>query len=188
MVPPTTINWKSFTDSATQPYVSAIAPPAELALLAGLAHLVRGAAFTPYASQGLTPDPLQAPAGYDWQMGQVIGPGVYAARAAVEVATDGRAAYAPANVSLYGQESGATAADEVVIPPPISVGRHSYPPPAGDTKMIRAEPTVDASPSSAMNRLFEIVPRLTSHVQRFNGSQFVAFTVSVLQKNDISSI
>ena len=194
MVPPIHLNWRAFATSAADstgasvPYCAGIAPPAELALLAGLAHLVRGAATTPYASQGLTPDTSKVAAGYDWQWCHVMGPAVYAAQGVFVGSADGVETHTPEPVKSWGAMSGTSANDEVRIPNPVAEGRYDSPPKSGKTTVARSERTFNASPSAPSNRLYEITATLQSTVEEFYGLNFNGSCVSVLQSGDLSQL
>ena len=194
MVPPVHVNWRAFATSAadstgaTVPYCAGVAPPAELALLAGLAHLVRAGATTPYASQGLTPDTSQTPVGYYWQFGHVVGPAVYAAQGVYVVSTDGVETPPPDAVSTWAYMSGAGAADEVRIENSIAEGSYDSPPRAGGTTTVRAEPTFNASPTAASNRLYEVTATLQSTAEKFYGKNFNGCCVRVFQSQDLTQL
>ena len=194
MTPPVHINWRAFATSsqdstgASVPYCAGVAPPAELALLAGLSHLVRGAATTPYASQGLTPDTSLCPASYNWQWVQVVGPATYAARGVFVVSSDGVESTTPPDVSTWSYSSGASANDEIVIPSPLDQGGYESPPPFGRTTVSRAEMTHNTTPTAPSNRLYEMTATLRSGDEKFEGMHFNGCCIEVIQRGDLSSI
>lgn len=194
--PPTHLSWRDFLVSTTDaadaevPFVTAIAPVAELSMLVGLAHLLRAAATTPYASQGLSPNAGLAKHADGWQVGAVFGPAVMAAQIMLTRSTDLRDGSVPGDTALYAAQSGATAADQILIDSPIEQGRNIYPPAFSQTKTT-AGAGLDGyheSPSAAGDRPAEITPSLNSQVERFWGEDFCGFACRSLQVGDLGTI
>jgi len=178
------------SDGASVPYCSDVAPPARLSLLAGLAHLMRAAATTPYASQALVTDVSQANLPEGWQFGQVYGPATRSAQVLVIRSGDLSATGgAPADTQLFADMSGTASAEEVTIASSITSGvQDSWPLEISGTFITEGSKTYNATLSAKMDRQLEIVPALNSCVERIQGKALVGLTTRPEQVTDLETI
>ena len=187
MIAPIWQDWHALKLSASKPYINRPAPPAELSLLVGLAHLVRCAGTTPYASQALTPDPAQGDGGV-WHVGQIYGPACYAAQVLAMTSTSMAESTTPDPLKITSETSGSTTDDQIIIPNEITNGAAVYPPVLGQTAPAVGSSYVVASPTERQNRAADLVAAKQPQLERFTVSHCCAFNVRVFQKGNLSSI
>lgn len=135
-------------------YIRLTTPPPKLEYLGALAQRQRALALRGYAMAGLATF-MRRSSSSPIRIAWIVGPAVMALRPKVARHAGTGKAGAPQDTSLYGASSGATGADEIILPNPNEDDRDSFPPDGGQVLIVAGSLLYDATPAAAGNRLME---------------------------------
>lgn len=185
---PVISNWKGLDPTA--PLIRGTTPAPKLEYLTTLNAKVQAACTAPYAMTGLACF-LERGSNQKVLGQQQVNVATKHMRPVV-ARGDGSLKTGPTDVfSIYGNTSGALAADEIKVPSPFTGGSEAWPPSTGAVTVTGSAEVYDAAPVAAMDRLLEspTATSLSTPVrERLEPMRGLGFTVIPTMVQDLATL
>lgn len=140
------------TDLVDEDLITQTTPPPLLEYLYAVAARIRRLALRGYAMAGLAARLVRTSTD-KWRAAWMVPPATKALRP--KVARHNGTGKVLRDTSIYGDSSGATANDEVILVSPFSSGSDNYPPDHGQVVVVASSERYDAAPTAPGDRLLE---------------------------------